>query len=38
MGDKQAKPAQVGGLYHRLGNPRLGLSIVRRAQAATPVE
>ena len=38
MGDKQAKPAQVGGLYRRLDSPRLGLSIVRRAQAATPFE
>ena len=29
--------AQVGGFDRRLDSPRLGLSTVRRAQAATPV-
>lgn len=29
--------AQVGGLYRRLDSPRLGLSTVRRAQAANPL-
>ena len=29
--------AQVGGFNRRLDSPRLGLSTVRRAQAATPV-
>ena len=36
-GGKQAMLAQVGGIYRRLDSPRLGLSTVRRAQAATPV-